>query len=1076
MITKLPRIWILFVILSSVNISSAQNTVNNSFSFTNSTPNDSVMLMASWWNSNARNVTYEAWIKPIESNLNLDIHRTRTILFKQHYGTSGIYLETNDDSTSRIKVVLPGISTPWTPLRLPVIQDNEWTYIALVINGNSNQATVWVNNQKVDSVFAQAFTSVNFMAGQMPGGDGNLKEVRPLTIGGQWPYYPGRTSLMPQGRQTVDRFFRGEIDEVRVWNVTRTDTQITQNIFKPLIGNEFGLLAYYNFENENPDGKAVSNHKSGIKDLYGWGVKSGNNYRSSLAMVRSEVSSSPTARNYGFDIEWNTIPGIDFYSIDVATDSLFTFNLPDYKGRKVIPPLNKLAIQTGRIGKFYFRINASLGNTASAYSPIYSVLVEPTPIESITIQSANSSAAINTDRGTLQLKAVISSSGLTDSTIIWSVDLPQLATINSKGLLTAEANGTVVVTAQSARWPQANGVFTVTVSNQAPSIWTTPTVKTPASLYWGGYKFMDQLVDNGSNWDFVKNYADGFLFHGAYWGQDIVHPEVPVVARKLSEILKQTNYKTAIELGWPGLYTQFQPTIDMARKKAQEHLVLLQKMKSWGITINEINVDWHMYLWKPLCMKHPDWTTADIIAWVTGDYINYTGPAIIYKPGYMPDYISTIRQSYPGMSMYIVDSPVWFWWDSFPSLGKSEHFQRFDPLTGYDPTTSADNNIPVLVNGNPVRFLFNWREVMQGVLQSSGTNGVEGFATDLPYDYVTWADKTARESNFNKVLTYESWFKSKNKSHIFICNTSDGDNLFPHNKDGWDKNYYEKSLATLYNYQIKNGRANQYLFESWYSGPFTVVPENKQYSYTNLVRDAIYYLKGIDQKLDLQIREIRDQTFYGVNEFQTRPYGQQSIINHQLDSKKYIIKLTNSGQYACFPMLKALQLNDAEWTINYYFQTTNISAKIKSDEGFTLTNLLNPGSSIEISVEVSPKNSSASGTAFSVWSFWNPQDPTGKIRDVVSVTYDTTMSTDKMSDKNIKININQSENQLNILFSENKKNITVRLYDVMSKLIKESNFNNRMSVQLCLDNNECGVHIVKITADGEVFTSKFLNI
>ncbi|MFC1620993.1 DUF2341 domain-containing protein, partial [Candidatus Omnitrophota bacterium] len=41
------------------------------------------------------------------------------------------------------------------------------------------------------------------------------------------------------------RYFSGKIDEVRVWNVARTQTQIRENMYKELTGSESNLVAYY---------------------------------------------------------------------------------------------------------------------------------------------------------------------------------------------------------------------------------------------------------------------------------------------------------------------------------------------------------------------------------------------------------------------------------------------------------------------------------------------------------------------------------------------------------------------------------------------------------------------------------------------------------------------------------------------------------------------------------------------------------------------------------------------------------------------------------------------------------------
>ncbi len=43
-------------------------------------------------------------------------------------------------------------------------------------------------------------------------------------------------------------WYNGQIDEFRVWNVARTQTEIQSNLYKTLAGNEAGLVAYYNFD------------------------------------------------------------------------------------------------------------------------------------------------------------------------------------------------------------------------------------------------------------------------------------------------------------------------------------------------------------------------------------------------------------------------------------------------------------------------------------------------------------------------------------------------------------------------------------------------------------------------------------------------------------------------------------------------------------------------------------------------------------------------------------------------------------------------------------------------------------
>jgi hypothetical protein len=56
------------------------------------------------------------------------------------------------------------------------------------------------------------------------------------------------------GGNTIDsRYFTGKIDEVRVWNVARSNAQILATMKTKLVGNEAGLVGYWRFD----DGSGV---------------------------------------------------------------------------------------------------------------------------------------------------------------------------------------------------------------------------------------------------------------------------------------------------------------------------------------------------------------------------------------------------------------------------------------------------------------------------------------------------------------------------------------------------------------------------------------------------------------------------------------------------------------------------------------------------------------------------------------------------------------------------------------------------------------------------------------------------
>ena len=58
-------------------------------------------------------------------------------------------------------------------------------------------------------------------------------------------------------------FFDGKIDEVRIWNVIRTQTQINDNKAIELVGNESGLVGYWKLNGDFTDSTSNGNHLSG---------------------------------------------------------------------------------------------------------------------------------------------------------------------------------------------------------------------------------------------------------------------------------------------------------------------------------------------------------------------------------------------------------------------------------------------------------------------------------------------------------------------------------------------------------------------------------------------------------------------------------------------------------------------------------------------------------------------------------------------------------------------------------------------------------------------------------------------
>jgi len=117
--------------------------------------------------------------------------------------------------------------------------DEEWHHIALVFSGtNINEVIFYVDGQ-LDVFSSSSSAIINTVAS-----DG-------LVIG--------------KGFSIED--FSGEIDEVHVWSVARTETEIRSTMHISLLGNETGLELCYQFNQEDGDAKEIKSNYLG--DLNG---------------------------------------------------------------------------------------------------------------------------------------------------------------------------------------------------------------------------------------------------------------------------------------------------------------------------------------------------------------------------------------------------------------------------------------------------------------------------------------------------------------------------------------------------------------------------------------------------------------------------------------------------------------------------------------------------------------------------------------------------------------------------------------------------------------------------------------
>jgi hypothetical protein len=109
----------------------------------------------------------------------------------------------------------PWLNYEWTPAPAT------WYHTAYTFDDASNHQVLYLNGEPV--VSGTVAKSIAY-------------DSHPVIIGAE---YESEDILL---------FFGGEADEVRIWNVARSATEIAANYDKSLIGNEPGLVAYYRFD------------------------------------------------------------------------------------------------------------------------------------------------------------------------------------------------------------------------------------------------------------------------------------------------------------------------------------------------------------------------------------------------------------------------------------------------------------------------------------------------------------------------------------------------------------------------------------------------------------------------------------------------------------------------------------------------------------------------------------------------------------------------------------------------------------------------------------------------------------
>jgi hypothetical protein len=156
-----------------------------------------------------KDLTIEAWVKPEAPGT------LRTILMKGDIGY-GLFLDVDD------KLRFSSGLDPSEALQSDgvVSTDGQWHHVAVVVDSIANTTAFYIDGRWVRTV----------QAARVQNNSG------PLIL--------GKFGLSVNGA-----YFKGSLDEVRLWNVARSAAQIASLASSPLPRDrETGLVAYYNFD------------------------------------------------------------------------------------------------------------------------------------------------------------------------------------------------------------------------------------------------------------------------------------------------------------------------------------------------------------------------------------------------------------------------------------------------------------------------------------------------------------------------------------------------------------------------------------------------------------------------------------------------------------------------------------------------------------------------------------------------------------------------------------------------------------------------------------------------------------
>ncbi|MCX6304051.1 MAG: T9SS type A sorting domain-containing protein [Bacteroidetes bacterium] len=239
-----------------------------------------------------KNITIEAWINADSWNAN---YWGGTIVGKESTDPKGYVLRCGNNGSLSFLI---GASGDWREVvTAPFMSTGVWYHVAATYDGMIH---IYINGELIKQQNFGSFIETS---------------PQPLCIGTS-PSYPTRC-------------FDGRIDEVRIWNVTRSQSQVQSDMLNTMTGTESGLASYWQF---NEGAGTMLSDDAGSSNGTLVNMNSATCWLESYAMVVPQARAASNITRSAFTANWlpPAIGIAESYKLYVATDKAFTSLLSGY--------------------------------------------------------------------------------------------------------------------------------------------------------------------------------------------------------------------------------------------------------------------------------------------------------------------------------------------------------------------------------------------------------------------------------------------------------------------------------------------------------------------------------------------------------------------------------------------------------------------------------------------------------------------------------------------------------------------------------------------------------------------------